>query len=187
MHQRVLGPGSLQIHTAVRSASASSPCTKTSTSRLRQGVPAAPVIHTDDTGWRVGGRTAFLMGFDTDQATVYQIRDRHRNEEVREVIGDGYGGVLVSDRGKSYEAEEFAEMEQQKCLAHLLRNISEVVETKRGRARQFGTELKTVLREGLDLWHVRDDLSSEEFPYPGLGTRSAVDIPSPRPRSARLG
>jgi transposase len=131
--------------------------------RLRQMVPAAPVIHTDDTGWRVGGRTAFLMGFDTDQATVYQIRDQHRNEEVREVIGDGYDGVLVSDRGKSYEAKEFAGMQQQKCLSHLLRNISEVVEAKRGRARQFGTELKAVLREGLDLWHVRDDLSSEEF------------------------
>jgi transposase len=131
--------------------------------RLRQEAPAAPVIHTDDTGWRVGGRTAFLMGFDTDQATVYQIRDQHRNEEVREVIGDGYGGVLVTDRGKSYEAEEFAEVRQQKCLSHLLRNISEVVEAKRGRARQFGTELQAVLREGLDLWHVRDDLSSEEF------------------------
>lgn len=131
--------------------------------RLRQTMPAAPVIHTGDTGWRVGGRTAFLMGFDTDQATVYQIREQHRNEEVREVISDGYGGVLVTDRGKSYEAEEFAEMQQQKCLAHLLRNISVVVEAKRGRARQFGTELQAVLREGLDLWHVRDDLSPEEF------------------------
>ena len=62
------------------------------------------MIHTDDTGWRVEGRTAFLMGFDTDQVTVYQTRDQHRNEDVREVIGNGYSGVLVSDRGESYEA-----------------------------------------------------------------------------------
>lgn len=131
--------------------------------QLRQSVPEAPVVHTDDTGWRVGGRPAFLMGFDTDQATVYQIRDQHRNEEVREVIGDGYGGVLVSDRGKSYEADELAEVRQQKCLAHLLRNISAVVESKQGWARQFGTELQVFLREGLDLWHTRNDLSAEEF------------------------
>lgn len=130
---------------------------------LRQSLSSAAVIHTDDTGWRVGGRTAFLMGFDSDEATVYQIRDQHRNEEVREAIGNRYGGVLVSDRGKSYEAEEFAEMRQQKCLAHLLRNIGAVVEAKRGRARQFGTDLQALLREGLDLWHARDDLSSEEF------------------------
>jgi hypothetical protein len=44
------------------------------------------VVHTDDTGWRIGGRTAFLMVFATQTETVYQIRERHRNEEVREVI-----------------------------------------------------------------------------------------------------
>jgi transposase len=131
--------------------------------QLRQGVAEAPVIHTDDTGWRVGGQPAFLMGLDTDQATVYQIRDQHRNEEVREVIGDGYGGVLVSDRGKSYEADELAEVRQQKCLSHLLRNIGAVVESKQGRARQFGIELQVLLKEGLDLWHARDDLTPEEF------------------------
>ncbi|MGI8992608.1 MAG: hypothetical protein ACR2I2_23890, partial [Bryobacteraceae bacterium] len=38
--------------------------------------------------------------------TVYQIRSRHRNEEVRELIPVDYAGVLVTDRGKSYDAEE---------------------------------------------------------------------------------
>ena len=61
-------------------------------------------VHTDDTGWRVGGRAAFLMAFASDSETVYQIRARHRNEEVREVIGDAYAGVLITDRGKSYDA-----------------------------------------------------------------------------------
>ena len=42
-------------------------------------------MHTYDTGWRVGGRGAFLIGFDTDQATVYRIRSLHRNEQVREL------------------------------------------------------------------------------------------------------
>ena len=39
------------------------------------------MVHTDDTGWRVGGESAFLMAFETDDATVYQVRSRHRNEE----------------------------------------------------------------------------------------------------------
>lgn len=130
---------------------------------LRQAVPQAPVVYTDDTGWRVGGQAAFLMGFDTDQATVYQIRPQHRNEEVREVIPADYGGVLVSDRGKSYDAEALDSMLKQKCLAHLLRNISEVVKSKQGRARQFGARLKVLLREGLALWHARRDLTPEDF------------------------
>src|SRR6266852_4348132 len=109
-------------------------------------------IHTDDTGWRVGGRTAFLMGFESDQATVYQIRSQHRNEEVREIIPADYGGVMITDRGKSYEAAEFDGVEQQKCLAHLLRNIKEVVDTKSGQAKEFGMEAKALLQAGMALW-----------------------------------
>ena len=130
---------------------------------LRNAVPAAPAVHTDDTGWRIGGQPAFLMGFDTDHATVYQIRFQHRNEEVREIIPGDYPGVLVSDRGKSYDAEELDGVAQQKCLAHLLRNVTEVVATKLGRAAQFGKKLNLLLREGLTLWHARSGLASEEF------------------------
>ena len=48
------------------------------------------MVHTDDTGWRVDGEGAFLMAFETEDATVYQVRGRHRNEEVREVVPSGF-------------------------------------------------------------------------------------------------
>ena len=73
--------------------------------KLRTSVRASPVVHTDDTGWRVGGEPAFLMAFETDEATVYQVRARHRNEEVREVVPSDYGGVMVTDRGRSYDGQ----------------------------------------------------------------------------------
>ena len=66
--------------------------------RLRESVRESAVVHTDDTGWRVGGEGAFLMAFETDEVTVYQVRARHRNEEVREVVPSDYGGVMVTDR-----------------------------------------------------------------------------------------
>ena len=59
--------------------------------KLRGSVRASPLVHTDDTGWRVDGGPAFLMAFETDEATVYQVRARHRNEEVREVVPSDYG------------------------------------------------------------------------------------------------
>lgn len=130
---------------------------------LRASLRQAPVVHTDDTGWRMSGQTAFLMGFDSDQATVYQIRARHRHEEVLEVVPAEYAGVLVNDRGKSYDARELAGLKQQKCLAHLLRNASDVVERKCGMARQFGLTLKILLREALALGKARTNLSSEEY------------------------
>jgi transposase len=65
----------------------------------RAAVSGSPVVHTDDTGWRVGGQPAYLMAFETEAATVYQIRPRHRHEEVQEVIPVDYAGVMVTDRG----------------------------------------------------------------------------------------
>jgi transposase len=53
---------------------------------LRRQMRECAAVHTDDTGWRIGGRNAYLMGFDSDSAAVYQIRPQHRNEEVQEII-----------------------------------------------------------------------------------------------------
>ena len=131
--------------------------------QLCGGMRGAPVVNTDDTGWRVGGSTAHLMVFVSEQSTVYQIRAHHRNQEVREVIPADYAGVMGTDRGKSYDAEEFDAVAQQKCLGHLQRNITEVLETKKGRAREFGLNLKDILRQGIELHHRRSDLSSADY------------------------
>jgi len=131
--------------------------------RLRAAVPAAPVVHTDDTGWRVGGEPAYLMAFETEAATVYQIRPRHRHQEVQEVIPADYTGVLVTDRGRSYDARAFDDVRQQKCLAHIQRSISDVLETKAGRARDFGEGLKALLQEALQLWHDHRDGTVTDF------------------------
>ena len=119
---------------------------------LRTSVATAPAVYTDDTGWRIRGESAHLMTFDTDQTTVFQIRRRHRNEEVRELIPADYAGGMVTDRGKSYDAEELLGVKQQKCLDHLKENINEVLEHKTGRARSFGLKLKSILREARQLW-----------------------------------
>ena len=124
----------------------------TAYARLRASVRERPAVHTDDTGWRVGGEPAFLMAFETDEATVYQVRSRHRNEEVREVVPSDYGGVMVTDRGRSYDAKTLSNVRQQKCLAHILRSISVVVETKRGRGRSFGKQLKELFVQAMELW-----------------------------------
>jgi transposase len=136
---------------------------------LREGIPKSDVVYTDDTGWRVGGDRAHLMIFETGDATVFQVRPRHRNEEVREVIGEEYPGVMVTDRGKSYDAKELDEVKQQKCVHHALRSVTEVLETKRGRARHFGSRLKALLKEGLQLWHEYHDHGGQ---LPGFARRA---------------
>jgi transposase len=122
--------------------------------QLRTGVRQAGAVHSDDTGWRVGGEPAHLMAFETAAATVYQIRARRRNEEGREVVPADYEGVLVTDRGRSYDAIELAGVRPQKCLAHIQHSLSEVLARQQGKARAFGSRLQDLFRQALDLWHV---------------------------------
>jgi hypothetical protein len=133
--------------------------------QLRAVVQEAPVVHTDDTGWRIGGNPAHLMAFETDLATVYQIRPRHRHQEVQEVIPADDGGVMVTDRGRSDDAPAFDRVEQQKCPAPL--PLHDIVERKRGRAREFGASLKTVLQDALALWHRHREEPVADFKVEG--------------------
>jgi transposase len=131
--------------------------------QLRGSVREQPTVHTDDTGWRVGGDTAFLMAFVNPRLSVYQIRRQHRNEEVRELIPANFAGIMICDRGKSYDAEELNAIAQQKCLAHLIRNAVEVAEAKTGRARQFSQKLKELLKQALTLPEKRTGLELELY------------------------
>ena len=119
---------------------------------LRESVRQSAAVHTDDTGWRMDGEGAFLMAFETDEATVYQVRARHCNEEVREVVPGNYEEVMVTDRARSYDAQPLSGVRQQKCMAHVLRSISELVETKLGRGWSFGKRLSELLRDAMELW-----------------------------------
>lgn len=121
--------------------------------QIRQQMPQEPVVHTDDTGWRENGVRRHLMVFETPRRACYQIRPQHRNEEVREVIGDEFAGTLVTDRGSSYNSSNLREVKQQKCLSHLARTLAAVLaEPQAPRARQLPLQLQGLLQQGWQLW-----------------------------------
>src|SRR2546428_5510194 len=166
-------------------------CVGAAYAQLRARVPEAAAVHTDDMGWRVGGEPAHLMALETATATVYQIRARHRNEEVREVVSAEYAGVLVTDRGRSYDAIELAGVRQQKCLAHIQRTLSEVLACQHGKARAFGSRLKDLFRQALDLWHAyhrgkRREVSAQTQQVPTAPTQHLRDRPLAGPPNRRL-
>jgi transposase len=130
---------------------------------LRASVQQQPVVHTDDTGWRIGGETAFLMAFVNPSLSVYQVRRQHRNEEVRELIPADFRGILVCDRGPGYDAAELQSVSQQKCLAHLIRNAATVANAKSGRAKYFSQRLRDLLRRALSLSANRPGLAPAQY------------------------
>jgi hypothetical protein len=136
---------------------------------LRAEIAQEAAVGTDDTGWKVGGVGAFLMGFFSRLTSVFQIRPRHRNEEVREVIPGDYTGTLCTDRGRSYEARELAAVKQQKCIGHIQRSLTEALEKPAlgealvGRGRCFCLRLKKLLREAVALWEAYHTGTAPDF------------------------
>jgi hypothetical protein len=128
-------------------------------------IGAADYVHTDDTGWKIGGVIAFLMGFGTKDTSYFQIRFRHGAKEVAEVIAAAFEGVLNTDRCPTYDAKIFETIAKQKCLSHILENLSKLEKKNRGRARVFARDLKTLLRRMIDLWHRQrtGDLEREQY------------------------
>jgi hypothetical protein len=109
------------------------------------------VVHVDETGWRIGVLSAWLWVFTNQRVTVYAIRRSRGHEVVLEILGRQFAGVLVADCFLAYDAAALEEWLQQKCVAHLLRELRELAETKRGRAAQFAVDLMSLLREALVL------------------------------------
>lgn len=140
-------------------------------------MPVSPVVHTDDPGWRVGGTPASLMAFATDAATVSQIRSPHRHAEVPEVMPSDYEGVMVTDRGRSYDAPAFDAVPQHKCLAHILRSISDVLQAKKDRARDCGERLKRLLQDAMQQWRAYPTGEVADVSAQAQGLQDAITHP----------
>jgi transposase len=82
-----------------------------------EGVRNSAVVSPDETGWRVGGRSAWLWAFVGDGVCVYLIAAGRRFAQAVVVLGADFDGVLVRDGWASYR--KFALAVAQTCLAHL--------------------------------------------------------------------
>jgi transposase len=113
-------------------------------------IRGAGVLHADETGWRVDGRTYWLWCFATKSA-VYYVIDRTRGSSVvRRVLGECFSGVLVTDFFAAYGFLRAAA--KQKCLAHLLRELEKVSLRNAGEEwRAFATKAKRFMKDALRL------------------------------------
>jgi len=109
------------------------------------------VVHADETGWRIGTLAAWLWVFTNCEATVYAIRDNRSSDVVVDVLGREFQGILASDCYLAYDEKRFTTWLKQKCVAHLLRELKEMKESKSGRALHFARQLTSLLQEALAL------------------------------------
>jgi len=116
---------------------------------LVETIRTSPVVYPDESGWRVGGRSAWLWAFTNRLETVYAIERGRGFAEASKILGKEYAGTLVADGWATYRC--FTQAMHQTCLAHLLRRCGEMLETARGGAARFPRRVQEILLAALAL------------------------------------
>jgi len=106
------------------------------------------VIHADETGWLVGGKSAWLWVFTNSDLTVYAIRYSRAHGVIEEILGVEFDGVLVSDFFSAYDP---IDCDKAKCMAHLLKTLSQMQSSKKGIGARFARKACQIIRDAIAL------------------------------------
>ena len=113
-----------------------------------------PVVHMDETGWKVRSKKAWLWTAVTPSVAVFAVRFSRGSKVVKEMIGGIFRGILVSDRWPAYNWLD--PTRRQLCWAHLMRDFFKISQ-RSGAPGKIGTQLLEQAHKMFALWHkVRD-------------------------------
>ena len=118
------------------------------------------VLHADETGWRMNGKTWWLWCF-ANRITCYYMLDPSRGSPALEkFFAEAFDGVLVTDFWAAYDAFS---RERQCCLVHLLRELEKVDEhNSSSEWRAFAKMLRRLVRDGIRL-RKRPDFEPDRY------------------------
>lgn len=91
---------------------------------VEAAIRASPVVHADETGWREDGHNGYVWTFSTPEHRLF-LRGTRAKTMVPRVLGEAFGGVIVSDFYAAYTGDNGI---HQYCWAHLLRDVHELVD-----------------------------------------------------------
>jgi transposase len=133
------------VHTVPRAASRCEPVYEA----IRQIVGESDWVVPDETGWRVGGRPAWLHALVGRKATAYDIDPTRSGAVAEAILGLDYDGTLIHDGWSPYD--HFKDARHQQCLQHLLRRCDDMEAASTRGAVCFPRRVAELLRTGLDL------------------------------------
>lgn len=111
---------------------------------LAAAVQEQSVVHADETGWRWPELRRWAWLASSDQIAVYHLAASRSQQVAKQLLGDDFAGVLVTDR---YGAYAWVSPEQrQACYSHLLRDFQALIE-RGGRIARLGRQLKQTAGE----------------------------------------
>jgi transposase len=126
------------------------------------------VLHGDESGWRVNGKTYWLWCFTTRNLTFYMINRSRGSPALMKFFVEEFAGTLVTDFWGAYNAVVCAL--RQTCLVHLLRELEHTERYKSPGKHwpEFAKKLRRLVGDAIRLWRARDDT-----PLAGYASRRA--------------
>jgi transposase len=115
---------------------------------ILEEVKKSEVIVPDESGWRIGGYSAWLHAWVGDRATAYAIDSQRSAAVLSRVIGEDWDGTMIHDGFASYNAQ-FVEAIHQQCLAHVLRRAHTLEEAAVGGGVRFPRQVIALLTEAI--------------------------------------
>lgn len=150
---------------------------------LRAQVRTADVIHADETGWWLGGAGRQLWVFTNPSLTVYQVRASRGRDVVFDMLGDKFGGVLVSDCLATYDD---ATAVQHKCYSHHLKAVAKAVENHKAGGAGFLCDVKRLLKAAMMFKKLKPQIGAADWAdiRASLKRRAAQLLTAPREDAA---
>jgi transposase len=116
----------------------------------RDYVATQTVAHMDETSWRPGGTRAWLWVVVTHLVTVVLSRRSRGGQGARELLGEHFSGILVTDRYSAYNW--YPVRWRQVCWAHVLRDFA-AIRGRGGASEEIGEALLAKAHQMFTWWH----------------------------------
>ena len=136
---------------------------------ILEHVRGSEQIAADETGWRVGGRPAWLHVWVGDEATAYAIDSQRSAAALERVIGLDWAGILSHDGYATYDRFEAAIHQQ--CVAHVLRRALDLLDVARGGEVHFPRQVIALFTEAV---HWRNENRDKPLTIDQLETQREV-------------
>ena len=144
--------------TSCRSMLRTAQLAKPAVTEIKHEIRGSPYIVPDETGWRIGGSSAWLHVAVGESETVVQVVRSRSHEVLAGLIGFDYAGRLIHDGFCAYDV--FSRAVHQQCLTHLSKRCHELIETAKRGAVRFPRAVQALLRRGLA---IRDQFANAKL------------------------
>jgi len=125
-------------------------------------VSASAVLHADETGWRLNGKTHWLWCFTTKTLCYYLITRNRGSPVIKKVLGILFRGVLICDFWGAYN--KISALAKQRCFYHLFTELVKADTCNRSASwKVFRKKLSRLLKDAIRLSEKKNQVSQACF------------------------